>query len=304
LGDNLLTCDAYWVPCEADDMMVLVDAEALERATRNESRPGPTIGCGASSSWHLFRLESVLFVEGAATLREAPREDLPMAIVVGFIYLAFLAALLYAVLFVGNLGAPRTIDFGLTAAPLQGWVIDGTLIALFALLHAVLTHVRSSEPDGRSGAACSAHAHALIASLVLTAFFMGWRPLSQIIWSLSGAPASLLRVLFYVGWTLVLISAFVYHGRLFAAPRAATASRGRGTEARGVGEPMYPGLMLALWAAPAMTAGHLLLAACATVYVVAAVLLEERRSLGSARAPSPLVATFAPERGRSSPERR
>ena len=221
-----------------------------------------------------------------------------MAIIVGFIYLAFSTALLYAVLFVGNLGAPRTIDFGLTAAPLQGWVIDGTLIALFALLHAVLTHVRSSEPDGRSGAACSAHAHALIASLVLTAFFMGWRPLPQIIWSLSGAPASLLRVLFYVGWTLVLISAFVYHGRLFAAPGAATASR-----ARGMGEPMYPGLMLALWAAPAMTAGHLLLAACATAYVLAAALLEERSSLGIARGSSPLVAAFAPERGASSPER-
>jgi hypothetical protein len=249
-------------------------------------------------------LESVLIIEGAATLREAPREGLPMAIIVGFIYLAFSAALLYAVLFVGNLGAPRTIDLGPAPPPLQAWVIDGTLLALFALLHGALTHVRSSEPGWRSGAGGSAHAHALIASLVLTALFIAWRPLPQIIWSLSGAPASVLRVLFYLGWTLVLISAFVYHGRLFAAPGAATASRARGTDARGMGEPMYPGLMLALWGAPAMTAGHLLLAASATAYVLTAALLEERGSLGIARGSSPLVAAFAPERGGSSPERR
>ena len=48
-------------------------------------------------AWHLFWLESVLFIEGAATLREAPWEGLPMAIIVGLIYLAFSAALLYAV---------------------------------------------------------------------------------------------------------------------------------------------------------------------------------------------------------------
>jgi methanethiol S-methyltransferase len=251
-------------------------------------------------------LESVLIIEGAATLREAPREGLPMAIIVGFIYLAFSAALLYAVLFVGNLGAPRTIDLGPAAPPLQAWVIDGTLLALFALLDAALTHVQSSEPGRRSGAGYSAHAHALIASLVLTALFIAWRPLPQIIWSLSGAPANVLRVLFYLGWTLVLISAFVYHGRLFAAPGAAIASRGPGTDARGMGEPMYPGLMLALWAAPVMTAGHLLLAASATAYVLAAALLEERSSLGIARGSSSLKrpakilprATARPSRGR------
>jgi protein-S-isoprenylcysteine O-methyltransferase Ste14 len=207
-----------------------------------------------------------------------------MAIIVGFIYLAFLAALLYAVLFVGNLGAPRTIDLGPAAPPLQAWVIDGTLLALFALLHATLTHMRWSEPGGGRGAGRSGYGHAcaLIASLVLTALFIAWRPLPQILWSSSGAPATVLRGLFYLGWTLVLISTFVHHGRLFAAPGAAGASRARGT-----GEPMYPGLILALWAAPAMTAGHLLLAASATAYVLAAAVLEQRGGARIARVSPP-----------------
>lgn len=74
-----------------------------------------------------------------------------MAIIVGFIYLGFLTVLLYAVLFVGDLGARRAIDLGPAGPALQAWVIDGTLLALFALLQVALTHVRS-EPGGRSGA--------------------------------------------------------------------------------------------------------------------------------------------------------
>jgi methanethiol S-methyltransferase len=221
-----------------------------------------------------------------------------MAIIVGFIYLAFLAALLCAVLFVGDLGAPRTIDLGPASPPLLAWVIDGTLLALFALLHAAWMHVPSSAPGGRVGAGRSGHGYALIAGLALTAFFIAWRPLPQIIWSLSGAPASILWVLFYLGWTLVLISSLVYHGRPLAAPGAVAVSR-----VRGVGEPMYPGLLLALWAAPSMTAGHLLLAAAATAYVLAAALLAQRGSSGTARASSPLVAAFVAQRGASSPER-
>ena len=79
-----------------------------------------------------------------------------MAIIVGFIYLAFLTALLYAVLFVGDLGAPRTIDLGPAGPALQAWVIDGTLLALFALLHAALD-ARALVGAGwaeRSGAFC------------------------------------------------------------------------------------------------------------------------------------------------------
>ena len=66
---------------------------------------------------------------------------------------------------------------------------------------------------------------------------------------------------------------------------------------------MYPGLMLALWAAPSMTAGHLLLAGSATVYVLAAALLEEHGASGVARVSSPPVGAFASQRGPSSPER-
>jgi hypothetical protein len=46
-------------------------------------------------------------------------------------------------------------------------------------------------------------------------------------------------------------------------------------------QPIYPGIIVALWATPTMSAGHLLLAAAATSYVLIALMLEERNRIGA-----------------------
>jgi methanethiol S-methyltransferase len=186
-----------------------------------------------------------------------------MVIVAGLVYVALLSALLYAILFVGNLGAPRSIDLGPAAPHLQAWVIDGVLAVLFVVLHAALTRLRSSAPNTKSGAARAGYA--LILSLVLAAIFVGWRPLTQSVWSVEGLAATLLWVLFYLGWTLVLISTFLIHCKI-------------GGHAPPAHDPIHAGLLLALWATPSMSAGHLMLAALASGYILMVITLRARGS--------------------------
>jgi methanethiol S-methyltransferase len=186
-----------------------------------------------------------------------------MVVVAGLVYVALLTALLCAILFVGNLGAPRSIDLGPAAPALQAWIIDGVLLLLFLILHASLTRLRSSVPGTKSGAARALDA--LIVSLVLAATFIGWRPLTMSIWTVEGVGATVLWALFYLGWTLVLMSTFLIHCKIAGAPAPAH-------------DPMYPGLLLALWATPSMSAGHLLLAALASGYLLLGLVLRVRGS--------------------------
>jgi len=190
-----------------------------------------------------------------------------MAIVAGLIYLTFLAVLSYAILFLGNLGAPRSIDIGPAAAAHEAWLIDTALVTLLALLHGALGRLR--WPAARAGMARGIHA--LIASVALAALFIGWRPLAGSVWALGDWEALSMQALFYVGWTLVLISVLFIHGELLGeSPRAHGSPRPL--------EPLYPGLALALWATPSMTVGHLLLALLASVYLLLSAVLEARRS--------------------------
>ena len=89
-----------------------------------------------------------------------------------------------------------------------------------------------------------------------------------------------------LGWVLVFLSTFfINHFELFGLQQVFNNLLGHDMPKprfrvpalyKLVRHPLYLGLIIAFWAAPVMTAGHLLFAAVNTFYILIAIQLEER----------------------------
>jgi protein-S-isoprenylcysteine O-methyltransferase Ste14 len=204
-------------------------------------------------------------------------------------YAIFFATFLYLIVFVGDFAfSGRTVDVGPESPPLAAALIDIALIALFGLQHSVMARPAFKArwtkivppPAERS-------VYVLAASIALMILFLGWRPIGSIVWNV-GNPLlfDLLWVLFWVGWGTVLVSTFlINHFELFGVQQAWFHVRGQQAEPpkfrqpffyKWVRHPLYLGFFLAFWAAPEMTAGHLLLAVGVSIYMLIAIRYEER----------------------------
>lgn len=205
-----------------------------------------------------------------------------------FNYLVFLVVFLYAVGFVGDLVVPRSVDHGLQAPLVLAIVVDVLLLGLFAVQHSVMARPGFKRWLTRViPAGIERSTYVLASNLVLALLFWQWRPIPTIIWDVTTPAARIgLQVLFWLGWATALASTFmVSHFDLFglrqvyqawrAQPYTAVGFRARALY-RVVRHPLMLGFVIAFWATPTMTAGHLLFAAATTGYILIAVQLEER----------------------------
>ena len=203
-------------------------------------------------------------------------------------YLAFLAAFLYAIGFIGNFLVPKSIDSGMQMSFMNALAINAALLGLFAVQHSVMARQWFKRAWSRIvPTSVERSTYVLFSSLALLLLFWKWQPMGGVVWDVkSGLGRAALYSLYAAGWAIVLAATFlINHFDLFglrqvwlhllARPYTQLEFRTPGLY-RYVRHPLYVGWLLVFWSAPKMTLAHLVFAVATTAYILIAIQFEER----------------------------
>lgn len=203
-------------------------------------------------------------------------------------YGIFLLTFLYLIGFMTELFVPKTINSGHDSPVGTAISINIFLISLFGIQHSVMARPKFKDkwtkiipkPIERS-------TYVLLSSLALINLFYFWRPLPTHIWNISSETLALaLTALAFTGWVIVLVSTFlINHFDLFGLRQVYHYLVGHPEENlkfktplfyKFIRHPIYFGFLLAFWATPVMSAGHLLFTIGMTVYIFIGISHEEK----------------------------
>ena len=203
------------------------------------------------------------------------------------VYGYFLGLFLYLVGWVANLVVPLSID----RSPVgQGWAAVGLNLlplSVFAIQHTVMARPAFKRWWTRIiPPAAERTTFVAITCAILTWLVLQWQSLPAVVWHFDGAIGAALLSFSMLGWAVVLVSTFLIdHFDLFGVKQVIHHFRGKPLPEpqfrerlfyRYTRHPLMLGFLIAFWATPTMTVGHLLFASVVTAYVLVALVIEER----------------------------
>ncbi len=212
-----------------------------------------------------------------------------LASVYGLVAFAIsVATLLWLVGFVGNIFVAKSIDSGFEEPSGEALLTNLFWLALFAAQHSVMARQGFKQRWTRIiPAPIERSTYVLITSVILLLLFRNWAPVPGVVWEIDSPTGQrIVELLFWTGWLIAFCSTFsIDHSDLFGLRQVRLYCRGEPYTPvkfkmpplyRCVRHPTMLGFLIAFWATPVMTAGHLLFAAAATAYIFIGISFEER----------------------------
>ncbi len=180
--------------------------------------------------------------------------------------------------------------------PLSAVLVDVALVALFGLQHSIM-----ARPAFKRVWTQIVPRHlerstfVWLADLMVVLMIRLWQPIDGDLWNVSGPGAAVLYAVSLLGWMMVPVVSFLTdHFELFGLRQVFDYALGRETAKpefkeralyKKVRHPMMLAFLVAFWATPHMTWGHLLFAGLMSSFILIGIHFEERdlaRSHGQA----------------------
>ena len=203
-------------------------------------------------------------------------------------HLLFLVIAVWLQAFVGDLFLTRSIDRGPTTRLPMAIAINTMLVVGFGLQHSIMARPAFKRWWTQFVPRPIERSTYVLASCVVTALLiLLWQPIHVVVWDVrQPVLRTTIWTLFFAGWLLVpTVSLMINHFDLFGTRQVWLHWRQVKVDPltfrtpylyAWMRHPLYVGWAIAFWAIPTMTLGHALFASLMTVYMLIAVVFEER----------------------------